>query len=64
MMVGLEPDGRVLLMHSLFSFQFNVYSTHRPRFACLVGLPAEGLPLVVDIPVEAFATRRSICAMP
>ena len=32
-------------------------------FACLGELPAEGLPLVVEIPVETFAVRRSVRAV-
>ena len=62
--VGVDPDRRVHLMHLLLSVQVNVYSTQRRLFACLGNLPAEGLPLVVDIPDEASAARRSVCAMP
>ena len=64
MVVGVDPDERVYLMHSLFSVQVDVYFTQRRLFACLGNLPAEGLPLVVDIPDEASAARRSVCAMP
>ena len=63
-MVGLDRDGRVLLMHSLFSVRVNVYSIQLRLFACLVNLPAKGLPLVVDIPAEAFAARRYFRDMP
>ena len=42
--VRLDPDGRVLLMHSLFSVQVNVYSTQRYLFACLGELPAKPPP--------------------
>ena len=34
-MVRLNLDGRVFLMHSLFSIQVKVYSNHRRLFACL-----------------------------
>ena len=40
-MVRLDPYGRVLLMHSLFSVRVNVYSTQRRTFACLGKMPAE-----------------------
>ena len=55
-MVRLNPDGRVLLMYSLFSVQVNVYSTQGRLFFCLGDLPDKGLPPVVEIPVEAFAS--------
>ena len=38
--------------------------TSRRLFAFLGELPAKGLPPVVDILHKAFATRRSVCAMP
>ena len=63
-MVGIDPGGRVLLMHSLFSVRVNVYSTQRRIFACLGELPVEGISPVVDIPDEAFAARKSVCAVP
>ena len=42
--VGIDPDGRVLLMKSLISVRVNVYSTQRRLFACLGELPSEGPP--------------------
>ena len=63
-MVVIDPDGRVLLMHSLFSVQVNVYLNQRRLFVCLDELPAEGLPPVVEIHVKAFAARRSVRAVP
>ena len=62
--VGLDPDGRVLLMHSIFSVRFNVYLTQRRLFACLGELPSEGLPPVVEIPDKAFVSRRTVLAVP
>ena len=59
-MVELDPDGRVLLMQSLLSVRFNVYSTQRLLFACLGDLPAEGLLPVVEIPDKAFVARRTV----
>ena len=53
-MVELNPDGRVLIMQSLFSVRVNVYLTHQRIFACLGELPAKVLPPVLEIPVEAF----------
>ena len=43
-LVGVDPDGRLHLMHSLFSVRFNLYSTECRLFACLGKLPVEGLP--------------------
>ena len=63
MMVGLEPNGRVLFMQSLFSVWVNVYLTHQRLFPCLGDLPAEGLPPVVEIYFEAFAAQRYVCAV-
>ena len=63
-MVGLGPDGRLLLLQLFFSVRVNVYLTQRHLFACLDDLPTEGLPLVVDIPDEAFVAQRSVCAVP
>ena len=63
-LVGIDPDGRVHLMHSLFSVRVNVYSTECRLFACLGELPAEGLPPVVEIPPDFFAARQSVRAVP
>ena len=63
-MVGLDPYERVLLLHSLFSVQVNVYSTQRRLFACLGELTTKGLPPVVEIPNKAFAARHSVRAVP
>ena len=54
-MVGLDLDGKVILMHLLFYVWINAYSNQQHLFTCLVELPAEGLPPVVEIPDEAFA---------
>ena len=43
-LVGVDKDGWVHLMHSLFSVRVNIYSTECRLFACVGGLPAEGLP--------------------
>ena len=63
-LVGVEPDGQMHLMHSLFSVRVDVYSMESRLFACLGELPVMGLPLVMEIPPKFFATRRSVCAMP
>ena len=63
-MVRLNPDGRVILMHSLLSIWVNVYSTQRRLFAYLGKLPSEVLPPVVEIPDEAFAAQHTVCAVP
>ena len=51
-------------MHPLFSVCVVVYSTECRFFACLGKLPAEGLLLVMEIPPDFFAARRSVCAVP
>ena len=63
-MVGLDLDGRVFLMHLLFSIRVNVYLTHRRLFACRGEISSEGLPPVVYIHVEALPAWRSVCAVP
>ena len=63
-MVGLYLDVKVLLVHSLFSVQVNVYSTQRRLFAYLGEMPAKGLPTVVEIPVKALSARRSVGPLP
>ena len=62
-MVGLDPDKRVLILHSLFYVQVNFYSTHRCLFACMGEIPAKGLPPVVDITNQAFAVQLSVRAV-
>ena len=63
-LVGFDLDGRVHIMHSLFSVRVDLYLTRRRLFACLGELPTEGLPPVVEIPNEAFAARRSVFSEP
>ena len=41
-------------MHPLFYVWVNIYSTHRRLFACLWELPAEGLPLMEEIPTRTL----------
>ena len=50
----------VYLIHFLFSVRVNIYFTSQRIFSCLGELPAEGLPLVVGIPQNAFALQRSV----
>ena len=38
-LVGVESDGMVHLLHSLFSVQVKLYSTSRWLFACRVSCP-------------------------
>ena len=63
-MVGLDPDGRVILWQLLFSVRVNVYSNQNRIFACLGELPADPPPLVVEIPDEAFSARLSVRSVP
>ena len=62
-LVRIDPNGMVHFMHFLFSVRVNIYSTSRHIFVCLVELPAEGLPLVVEIPHKVLAARGSVCTM-
>ena len=57
-LVGVDEDGLVHLMHSLFSVCVNVYSTECHLFACIGELPAEGLPQVTRLLPDFFAARR------
>ena len=50
MVVGVNPVGRVYLMHSLFPVWDDLYSIQQHLFACLDKLPAKGLPPMVEIP--------------
>ena len=50
-------------IHSLFSVPVNLYSTSRHIFTCQEELTDEGLPLVVELPAEALAVRRSVLAV-
>ena len=61
---GVGPDGRVHLMHSLFSAWVNAYSTECRLFACLGKLSAEGLLLVAEIPPNLFAALCSVRSVP
>ena len=61
---GVDPDGRVHLMHLLFSVQVNAYSTQFCLFACLGELPAKAPHPVMEIPPDFFAARRFIRAVP
>ena len=62
--VGVDEDGRVHLMHSLFSVDVNIYSTECRLFACVGEMPAKGLPQVTEILPDFFAARRSVRAVP
>ena len=63
-LVGVNKDGRVNLMHSIFSVRIDVYSTECCLFACLGELPSKGLPPVMEIPPAFFAAWRSIRSVP
>ena len=59
-LIEVNPDRRVLLMHFIFSIRVNVYSTQVRLFTCLGKLPAEGLPMVLEISDKAFAVQRTV----
>ena len=63
-LVGVDEDGRVHLIHALFSFRVNVYSTECRLFSCLGELPSDGLPQVIDILPDFLVPRRSVRAVP
>ena len=54
-LLGVNRDRTVHLMQSLFSVPVGLYSTSSRFFACIVNLPGEVLPPMVEITVEAFA---------
>ena len=63
-LVGVDLDVMVHLMHSILSVWVDIYLAIRRLFSCLGDLPAKGLPLVVDIPHEAFSAQRSVLSIP
>ena len=63
-LVGAEKDGRVHLIHLLFSVCVDVYLAECCLFACLGELTAEGLPPVMDIPPDFVAAWRCVRVMP
>ena len=52
------------LIHSLFSVHVKVYSTECCLFACVGGLPAEGLSQVTELFPDFFAARHAVRAVP
>ena len=52
------------VLHSLFSLLVDLYSTAQQIFFCHGELPQEGLPPVVELPVDVFGVRRSVRAVP
>ena len=49
-LVGVDPDGKFCLFHSLSYFRVDLYSTIWRLFACQGDMTAKGLPPVVEIP--------------
>ena len=64
MLLQVNLDRTVHILHSLFSVLINLYSTARRLFACHGDLLREGLPPVVDLPVDAFRVWRARSAIP
>ena len=58
--LGVDPDRMVHLLHSLLSVRVELYSTSRRIFACQSELLSKVLPLVLYIPHEVFVTRLSV----
>ena len=63
-LIWVDPDRMLHLMHLLFSVPVGLYSTARRLFDCVGELNEEGLPPLAEIPVEAFAVRRTVRAVP
>ena len=63
-LVRVNLEGMVNILHSLFSVRVELYSTIQRLLSCQGNLTAKGLPLILEIPHEAFAARRCISAMP
>ena len=63
-LIGVNQKVTVHLLHLLFSVPVGLYYTAWGISACGGDMPCEGLLLVVDLPVYAFAVRRSVRAIP
>ena len=63
-LLGVDWEGTVHLMHLLFSIPVDLYSTSRRLFACIGKLPDEYLPAMDNIPMEFFAIRCAVHAVP
>ena len=61
--LAAERDEVVQMMQLLLSIPFGVWNNSQ-RLLCFLGDMAEaGIPPLVDIPVETFAVRRTVCAI-
>ena len=63
-LLQVNPDGMVHILHSMFSVPVDLYPSARRLFAYWGELPLEGLPPVVEFPVDAFLVRHSVRAVP
>ena len=59
-LLQVDLEGTVQLLHSLLSVSVGLYSMARRLFACCGELPLEGFPPVVDLPMDTFLVRRSV----
>ena len=63
-LIGVDWDGMVHVLHSLFSVPVGRYYTERKLLAFSGELPTEGIPSVTDLSVDSFRVRRAVCAVP
>ena len=61
-LLRVDQEGMVHLLHSLLSVLVRLYYMARRIFDCLGELPNEGLPMVLEITVDAFTARQFVCA--
>ena len=62
-LLQVDPDRAVHILHSLLSVPVDLYSTAQRLFEFRGELPHKGLPPVVEFPVDAFGVRRSVRAV-
>ena len=60
---GFQQDRNLHLLHLLFSVPFGLYSMTRRLFTCRVEIHSKVLHIVLDLPMDDFAVRRSVYAV-
>ena len=63
-LLRVDQDGMVHFLHSFFSVPVGLYSSTQQLFACQEKLSGKGLPLVVELEIDAFGLRCAMRAVP
>ena len=63
-LLGVDRDGMVHLIKSLFSVPVGLYSSDWQLFACCKEFPRKELPPVADLDIDALRVWRKIRAVP